>query len=385
MLLIALMLLFLAACTGNQTNGETPPTGTSPATSEFTAPTQSAFTSTQIEITKVPATEVPALGATLVDSFPLTPGSMLEQGSLSEPETGDPQGYFTLIAQGTTVQQLADFYNDELPKGDWMLRYSDHNFLGGLTQYWKQGNTYLTLQMGYVDNQLVVNASYQRIPQDAAKNLPAGFNLPDGAELVSASGTSWTYYVTQDFSQVTASLDQQFSALGWQPGFPLGGFGGECGGECSGSSSYPAGVLPLPSPTPDPRLPENYAYILPNGDEFYLEASPHQQATILVIDMSFKQAAVAGLPADVTIYPGSAVQSATPGVLLYQSQASPETIRQYYVDQLCASGWQLEGQPQEGGGLFMAGWIREDLSINITITADGVGGSLVSISCEGCK
>lgn len=393
MLLIALILLFTAACTNTQSTPEIQPTGTVPAATEFTPATQAAFTPAQLKATQVPPTQasapipptdMAAASASLLESFALAPGTILDQNSLSEPEAGDRHGYFTLTAQGTTVQQLANFYTSALPKQGWLLRYSDNNHLGGLTQNWKQGNTYLTLEIGYVDNQLVVIASYERIPQNADIGLPAGLNLPEGAELVSAWGSSWTYYVRQNFSQVTEALDQQFQSLGWEPGMPMDGFGGECGDECRGFSSYPPGVTPLPSPTPESRRPNDYAYVLPSGDEFYLEASPHQDATLIVIDMVFKQVSAAGFPPEVTAYPDAVVQSATPGELLYQSAASPEMVRQYYVDQLSASGWQVDGEPQEGGGLFMAQWVKASLAINIAISPDGSGGSLVSITCEGC-
>ena len=391
--LIALVLLMLVSCSNNQPTSQIPPTSTIQAATEFTPPTQTAFSPTQIKATKVPPTQTPTLLAptdtatasiSLVETFPLAPGATLDQSSLSEPEVGDRRGYFTLMAPESTALQLADFYASALPNQGWLLRYSDDNYLGGVTQNWRQGNTYLTVEIGYVDNQLVVNSSYERIPQDANIGLPADFNLPEGSELVSAWGSSWTYYVSQDFGQVTGALDQQFQRLGWELGIPMDGSGSECGGECRGSSSFPPGVTPLPSPTPDWRRPVYYAYILPDGDEFYLEASPHQDATILVIDMIFKQVSAAGLPPEVTAYPNAVVQSATPGALLYQSAASPEMVRQYYVDQLSASGWQVDDEPQEGGGLFMARWVKGNLAINIAISPDGSGGSLVNITCEGC-
>ena len=305
MLLIAFLLFFLLACTGNQPASQISPTSTIQAATAFTPPTQIAFTPTQIKTTKVPPTQTstpiapsdtPTASTGLVDSFPLAPGTTLDKGSQSEPEADDRRGYFTLMAQATTVQQLSDFYTGKLSNQGWLLRYTDNNYLGGLTQNWKQGNTYLTLEIGYVDNQLVVNASYERISETADIALPAGFSLPDGTELVSAWGSSWTFYLPQDFDQVTGVLSQQFESLGWEQGIPMDGFGGECGDECRGSSSFPPGVTPLPSPTPDSRQPANYAYILPNGDEFYLEVNPHQDATILVINMVFKQVGAAGLP-----------------------------------------------------------------------------------------
>jgi hypothetical protein len=329
-------------------------------------------------------TQAETAGPSLADSFPLPPGASLDPGSRSEPEPGDSHGSFSLLTSNTSVAKLADFYATELPSLGWILRYSDNNFWGGLTQNWKQDNLYLTLEFLYVDDQLVANASYQRIDLVAAQNLPQGFPLPPQAELVSASDTSWTYYVPQGLTQVTAYLDQKFQALGWEQRTVVGGFGGECGGDCGGGPSYPAGVTPMPAPTLDPRPSQYYAYLIPNGDEINLEARPHQNATILVIDLTVKQAAAADFPPDVILYSDAQIQTASPGMVMYQTSASVETLKQFYQDSLTASGWQLEGEPFESEGTALYRYKKGDFSIQISMTPNGSGGSMVAISCDGC-
>jgi hypothetical protein len=329
-------------------------------------------------------TQAETTGPSLVDSFPLAPGTSLDRSNLSEPEPGDRQGYFTLLTTNTTVTKLADFYENELSKLGWTLRYSDNNYQGGLTQYWKQSSLYLTLEFLYQDDALVAKARYERIDPAAAQNLPQGFPLPPQAELVSASDTSWTYYVPQELTQVTTFLDQKFQALGWTQGTVMGGFGGECGGDCGGGASYPAGVTPMPAPTLDPRPSKYYAYVTPNGDDINLEARPHQNATILVIDLTVKQAAAAGLPPDVSLYPDAQIQMASPGMVLYQTSASVETLKQYYLDSLTASGWQLDGDPFESGGVALYRYKKGNLSLQITLAPNGASSSSVSIACDGC-
>lgn len=323
-------------------------------------------------------------GPSLAESFPLAPGTSLDYSSLGETEPGDSHGSFTLLASDTSVTQLADFYGKELPKLGWTLRYSDNNFLGGLTQNWKQDNTYLTLDFLYEEDQLVAKARYERIDPEAAQGLPEDFPLPPKAELISASDTSWTYYVPQELTQVTAFLDQEFQVLGWEQGTVMGGFGGSCDGDCGGGPSYPAGVTPMPAPTIDPRPSQYYAYITPNGDEIYIEARPHQGATILIIDLIVKQAAAAGLPSDVTLYPDAQIQVASPGMVMYQTAASVETLKQFYQDTLSASGWQLDGKPIDSGGVALYNWKKGDLTIHITLTPNGSSGSMVAIACDGC-
>jgi hypothetical protein len=328
-------------------------------------------------------TQAGTTGPSLADSFPLAPGTSLDRSNLSEPVAGDSHGYFSLLTSNSSVAQLANFYEKELPKLSWMLRYSDNNFQGGLTQNWKQDNLYLTLDFLYIGNQLVAKGRYERIDPTAAKNLPQEFPLPPQAELISASDTSWTYYLPQELTQVTTFLDQKFQALGWKQGTVMGGFGGDCGGDC-GSPSYPAGVTPMPAPTLDPRPSQYYAYIIPNGDEINLEARPHQNATILVIDLTVKQLTAAGFPPDVTVYPDAQIQVASPGTVIYMTSASVETLKQFYQDALTTSGWQLNGAPFESGGAAVYRWKKGAFSLQITLTPNGSSGSMVAIACDGC-
>jgi hypothetical protein len=140
----------------------------------------------------------------------------------------------------------------------------------------------------------------------------------------------------------------------------------------------------MPAPTIDPRNSQYYAYITPEGDDINIEARPHQNATILVIDMTVKQAAAAGLPSDVTLYPDAQIQVAAPGMVVYQTAASVEDLKQYYMDALKATGWQVNGQPFEGGGVAMYSWNKGDYTIQITLTPNGTVGSMVAITCDGC-
>jgi hypothetical protein len=91
----------------------------------------------------------------------------------------------------------------------------------------------------------------------------------------------------------------------------------------------------------------------------------------------------ANLPADVPLYPDAAVLIAQPGVLIYQSAATVETINQFYIDQLTANGWQTEDPPFNSGGAYYQSWIKDDLQISISISPEDEG-SMVTIACESC-
>jgi hypothetical protein len=91
------------------------------------------------------------------------------------------------------------------------------------------------------------------------------------------------------------------------------------------------------------------------------------------------------LPASVPLYQDAVIQMNQPGTLIYQSSASLETVKQFYLDKLQANGWQPDGEPVESQGLTMQSWLKDNLSLSITITTNETGGSMVSITCNGCS
>ncbi len=71
-------------------------------------------------------------------------------------------------------------------------------------------------------------------------------------------------------------------------------------------------------------------------------------------------------------------------MVLYQTSASVETLKQFYLDTLTASGWQIDGKPLEGQGVVQYSWKKGDYTIQITLTPNSANGSVVAIVCDGC-
>jgi hypothetical protein len=90
------------------------------------------------------------------------------------------------------------------------------------------------------------------------------------------------------------------------------------------------------------------------------------------------------LPSDVPLYQDAVIQVNQTGMLMYQSSAPVETMKQFYLDQLTAHSWQLDGEPIDSDGTSIQSWVKGDLALIITISDNGTGGSSVSISCDGC-
>ena len=324
---------------------------------------------------------------TVQKSFPLAPNSQFDENSISSEETNDKSGYFTINSQAA-IDSLVNFYSSELPKQGWTFRYFDANNSGGVTQYWKKDNTYLSLDFGFFgEGHLSIRCAYQRVDSTAAQTLPKDFPLPEQAELVEAQPTSWQIYVHQNYTDVTDFYTQKLSSLNWiitpSPGYGEGSCGGDdCGGV---SPTYPAGVTPMPTSTLDTRQSNELKFTMPDGNEIQLKIIPHQDGTILYIDETLKNLNSAGLPEDLPIYPGAVPQIINPGTATFQIAADITAIKKYYEEQLKAAGWTPDGAPYESSGTYLLNWKKGGQSITISMITMDQNSSMLVIDCSSCR
>jgi hypothetical protein len=310
----------------------------------------------------------------LSKSFPLPPGAEIDAETVSEDDPG--RGSFTLRSNDST-KALADFYADTLPTLDWTSRYTDANAFGGVTQYWKKGGTYLSLQFGYDTAGAYGKIRYQTIGADALTKLPADFPVPDKAELTAALEASWDFYVDQDFSAVVSFYEK--ASAGWGP---CTGYGAEGEGDDGGGQNFPPGAVLMPSPTRDSRPATDLCGVLPSQNQVDVYIQPHGKAALLHVYVTSLNPANSGLPADVPIYPGATIQSSSPGTVTYQAGASLDAVKSFYEEKLAAAGWTLEGEPVESEGAVIMNWEKGNQSLMISITALGADDCLVMISYE---
>jgi hypothetical protein len=316
------------------------------------------------------------------DPFPLAPNSQFDPNSGGGDDRG---GSFAILSQ-STLNSLINYYTTELPNQGWTFRYVDANNLGGVDQYWNKNNIYLSLTFGYIDGQLTNRGQYECLDPQAVQALPKDFPLLAQAELVSASDTSWEIDVSQDYLVVTAFYNQQLASLNWTSEAGPGAMEGSCGGDdCGGSGpTFPAGITPMPSPTFDSRQGNTLVYTIPNGDEIQLKIIPHQNGTIIYIDLTMKNLESAGLPQDVPIYPGAVVQLINPGMATFQITADVATIKGFYQDQMPAAGWIPDGNPIESSGSYMQNWKKNSQSVSIEVVPMDQKTSMLVISCDSC-
>jgi hypothetical protein len=270
-----------------------------------------------------------------------------------------------------------DFYSAELAVQGWSERYTDANVYGGVTQFWKKSNLYLSMEYGYDDSGALVKIKYQTIAADALSGLPPDFPFPDKAELTNTSDGMWDFYIEREFSEVVAFYEKASAA--WAP---CAGSVAEGEGDDGGGQKFPAGVTPMPSPTRDARTPKDLCWVLPSQNQVELYIRPHGNATLLHVYVTSLNPSDSGLPADVPIYPGATIQSAEPGMVTFQAGASLEKVKTFYQEKLAAAGWTLDGQPIESEGAVMMNWKKGNQTVMILITALGANDCLVMIAYE---
>jgi hypothetical protein len=329
-------------------------------------------------------------GASLTDrmkSFPIPPDSKMETNSADFAEPDEPMGSF-IISSTSEIGTVVEFYETELPKLGWILRYADPNTECGVTQYWEYDAIFLTLRFGYEETLLTIRGDYRRVdPLSLNKYLP-DLPLPETAVLVNSSGTSWEFYILQDYKAVELFYRQKLLALHWTTDGPEKPDTGSCGGDpncdIGSGSSCPAGAVPMPSPTRDPRQMIRILYVMPNQNEVELTIIPHGSATILIVSITLKDLDSAGLPEDVPIYPDAVLIMVNPGTASFQITAGVDTVKEYYEDRMPAAGWAPEGNAYEDSGTYTRTWTKGDQRITITIISNE-NGTLLTLNCSSCR
>jgi hypothetical protein len=326
-----------------------------------------------------PGSGVPSgqTGATqaLSDSFPLPPDTTIDPESVSEPDPS--RGSFELRSTAA-LDGLLDFYEATLSAQGWTHRYTDANTIGGVTQFWNKGNLYLSLQFGYDSVGAAVRIKYQSAAAEALGALPADLAIPDRAELTNSRNTTWDFFVDQDYAAVMAFYTQ--ASAGWAP--CSGVSAGEGEGD-EGGPMFPPGATPMPTPTRDSRPAKELCGVLPSQNQVELYIVPHGEATLLHVYITSLNPSDSGLPAEIAIYPGAAIQSADPGMVTFQAGGGSDAVEGFYEEKLTAAGWTPEGQPMESEGVVMMNWKKGNESVMIVITALGANDCLVMIAYEG--
>jgi hypothetical protein len=381
-------LFLVGACNLASHATQAVPTASNPASQPETA-TQPPLSGGNGQGATQPATQPPVSGgngqsgsqASIQSTFPLPPESQITQPDDSSPT--DTSGSFTMQSQ-SSPDAVNKFFAGALPPLGWTWRYTDANFIGGVTQYWKKDNIYLFVNIGYDQGVLMIHCQYDRVEAQLAQKLPKGFPLPAQFEMVNADDSSWEFYIPQDYSAVTNFYKGQMASLNWKqnPGNGAGGQG-SCGDtDCGGGTTFPAGAMP--TATIDSRNENDLSYTMPDGNVVDLTITSHTDGTILDVNLTLKNVASAGLPQDVPIYPGATPQIITPGSAEFQVNADVKTVEDYYNQQLQSAGWSPSGSTVEVSGSYMQDWIKGSQNITISLVTSGTT-TMLMIECSTCN
>jgi hypothetical protein len=319
-------------------------------------------------------------GTDIQKSFPLTSDTQMASPDFYNPN--NPSGSF-IIKSRSSLDALIKYYAQALAAQGWTLRDTDANFTGGVTQYWKKDNLYLSMDFGFGVGLVTIHCLYDRVESKYAQKLPKDFPLPGKFEMVKAQATSWELYIPQDYAVVTNNYTKNLTSMNWKQAATSVPVLGSCGEiDCgSGEAALPAGAKP--TATVDPRQSNELSFSMPDGNLIELTITPHQNGTIMDINLILKNIQSAGLPQDVPIYPGALVQTIAPGSAEFQINTDMKTIENYYIDKLNAAGWAADGAPREASGSYLQNWKKGDQNISITLVPSGTNTGLV-IVCPTC-
>jgi hypothetical protein len=321
------------------------------------------------------------------NSFPLAPDTRWDPGN-GDSEEEESSGAFSLHSTAT-VEAVNQFYQATLPGQGWTLRYTDANHTGGVTQYWKRDTLYMSVDFGYDNTGLAIQSQWHLVDLQAVKMLPQDVPLPDQAEFVDATETTWEIYIPQQIDVVAEYYQQKAVALNWKAGSVPSETEGICGSDCGSPATpgYPPGVTPMPTATQDPRQPQTLAYTKTDGNEISLEFHPHQNATILNITLTLKNVESAGLPKELPIYTGATGMVIAPGMVRFTAPLDLKAMVQFYAHIMTDAGWKPSpGYSLDTPQLYFQQWDKGEESLRFNISSPGSSSqsSQVSIQCLQC-
>ncbi len=216
------------------------------------------------------------------ESFPLAPNTQFDPGNGGSEEQ-ESSGAFMLHSKGS-LEIVNKFYQSALPKQGWKLRYIDANHGGGVTQYWEQGQLFMSIDLAFDNTGLAIQVQWHQLDSEAIKLLPKDLPLPDQSEILDATDTTWEVYILQESDAVVQYYQREAAVKNWKPESASVAATKTCESDCGGNlPSFPPGVTPMPTATPDLRQSQVLAYTMTDGNEISLELIPHRDATILNI------------------------------------------------------------------------------------------------------
>jgi hypothetical protein len=374
-----LLCLGLAACASQPKHSGTSPllnNAESSTSDEETSAINNATTSGGEQGSETVSTEV------LSSTFPIASETEFDPDS---DVTDDPEGGSFRLISTATLSNLIHFYETTLPNLGWTLRYTDANYVGGVSQYWQYGDLYVTLQFGYGENLAQIRVVYSRIGKNALASFPALLPIAEKAELTDFNGASWDFFVGQDYSVLNSFYLNASKTWSNCSGYFGGNPDASCGGDdCGGASTLhlPPGAIPMPAPTQDSRVWKTYCWVLPDQNQVELTIAPHGDDSLLFINVTSLNPSTANLPAGIAIYPGATIQSSEPNTVIFNAPDDWKAVKTFYEQSLTTAGWTSSGPLVETEGSVLMNWQKGSQTVLLSIAGMGGNTCMVIITIE---
>lgn len=345
------------------------------------APTNPPPTSQPTASPTITLTATPEGVPELLEGFPLFAGAKLDPTGAYAGETSAG----LLIHTNKSPGELDVFYKQALEQAGWTLRYAEGNPVGGFTQEWRKGDTWLTVEYNFQELKPVVQANLRVIETRLALVTLLGFPLPNGTLVTNADGPSIELYVPQDYDSAVKYFIETMYDLRWK--IQEVKLEKRCGTRACTEAlkeEYNQVATLEPTPTPDVlRKPVTYLVTLSDRTQARLTFQPHRENTRVFVDVNWKNPHRAWMP--IPPYPNGEIQAVQPYVMMFNTPDSLQTVLEHYQKGMAALGWKADPDAikVDKEEEYHNTWMKRGQYISITLSRSK-GMTHGTISCRGC-
>lgn len=329
--------------------------------------------------TPVPTSAVPELLA----GFPLVEGAEIVVEDGAPP---DPNSARVRIDTGQTSLDLEALFRKTLEQNGWTLRYAEQNVVGGFIQEWKKGQQLATVEYYFIDGKPAVSVDTRVVDSNRALALLLGFPLPNGTEVLRATGSSIELYVPENIAATVDFFKKEIAARRWRlvKIAPTGWCGAlACLETSTGASPAQAEPKPTRTPTPDESQRAYYRAILPDYTEIDLSFLARGSHTRVYIQIHFLDLRRSGIP--VALYPHAEITAISPGLAMFETDDALEDVLAFYQREFTGLGWSPYDFTIHQPDKYSRSWGKDPGRV-VTLTLSASRGRVYgTLTCSTCK
>lgn len=327
--------------------------------------------------TPVPTSAVPGLLA----GFPLVEGAevIVEDGAPPDPNSAQVR-----IHTGETSLNLETLFRKTLEQNGWTLRYAEQNAVGGFIQEWKKGQQLATVEYYFIDGKPVVSVDTRMVDSNRALALLLGFPLPNGTEVLRATGSAIELYVPENIATTVNFFKKEIAARRWRlVKIPSTGWCGSLACHAEGAPAAPAELKPTLTPTPDESQRAYYRAVMPDYTEVDLSFLARGNHTRVYIQIHFLDLRRSGIP--VALYPQAEITAISPGLAMFETDDALEDVLAFYQREFTGLGWSPYDFTIHQPDQYSRSWGKDPGRV-VTLTLSASKGRVYgTLTCTTCK